>query len=190
MFNTFDQHNTNEDKDDEIEDEEESEENLAEWQTVCTVAAYTLVYYYENFMNKEPCRTSIRTGSILINKILQGNENRCYKDVPMNKNLFLHLSRMLVDKYELIPTCGMSEYEEVSMFLMTVAHGTGNRVMQEMFNHLEETISRLFYSVLNAICRMARDYITPATNFNDGDAFHKPQDSKYYPHFKVSSEEM
>nr|XP_017228074.1 PREDICTED: putative nuclease HARBI1 [Daucus carota subsp. sativus] len=31
---------------------------------------------------------------------------------------------------------------------------------------------------------MARDYITPATNFNDGDAFHRPQDSKYYPHFK------
>ena len=37
---------------------------------------------------------------------------------------------------------------------------------------------------------MTRDYITPATNFNDEDAFHKPQDSKYYPHFKVSSEDL
>ena len=69
-------------------------------------------------------------------------------------------------------------------FLMTVAHGTSNRVMQDMFNHSGETISRHFHSVLKTLCRMARYYITPASNYNDV-SFHKPQQSKYYPHFKV-----
>ncbi|KAK1395266.1 hypothetical protein POM88_014322 [Heracleum sosnowskyi] len=67
-----------------------------------------------------------------------------------------------VERYGLVPTRGMSKYEEVGMFLMTVAHGTGNRLMQEMFNHSGETISRHFHSVLEAICSM----------------------SQYYPHFK------
>ena len=111
--------------------------------------------------------------------------NRCYQDFRMNKVLFVSLCNILVERYGLVPTRGMSQYEAVSMFLMAVAHRTSNRVIQEMFNHSEETISRHFYYVLEAQCRMTRDYITPASNYNNGSKLHKTQQSKYYPHFKV-----
>ncbi|KAK1384432.1 hypothetical protein POM88_022167 [Heracleum sosnowskyi] len=72
----------------EEENEEESAENLFDWQVVCTAATYTLVYYYDTFVHKEPCRTSIRTGSRLIREILEGNDSRCYQDFRMNKVAF------------------------------------------------------------------------------------------------------
>ena len=157
-----------------------------EWQAVCTAAAYTLVYYYDTFVHKEPCRTSIRTGSILIHEILNGNEARCYQDFCMNKVTFVTFCQTLVERYGLVATRGMSEYEEVGMFLMTVAHGSGNRLMQEMFNHSGETISRHFHSVLQAVCKLASDIITPASNYNTGVGYHTPQHGRYHPFFEVS----
>ena len=187
--NTNDEHMNGEEIDEQVEDEEEDkeidEQNLREWQAVSTTCVYTLAYYYDSFLKKEPCRTSIRTGSILIQEIMEGNDNWCYQDFRMNKVLFVSLCNILVERYGLVPTRGMSQYEAVGIFLMTVAHGTSNRVMQEMFNHSGETISRHFHSVLEALCRMARDYVKPASNYNAGSKFHKPQQSKYYPHFKV-----
>ena len=71
----------------------------------------------------------------------------------MNKVLFISLCNSLVERYGLVSTRGMShQYEAVSMFLMTVAHVTSNRVMQEMFNHSGETISRHFHYILEAPC--------------------------------------
>ncbi|XP_074352107.1 uncharacterized protein LOC141691267 [Apium graveolens] len=78
----------------------------------------------------------------------------------------------------------MTTYEEVGIFLMIVAHGTGNRLMQEMFNHSGETITRNFHSVLEAICRMVKDVIIPSSNYNTGAGYHKPQHRQYYPYFK------
>lgn len=166
--------------------DEESLENLLQWQAVCTVAAYTCAYYFETFIRKKPCHDSCRTGSRLIQEILEGNETRCYQDFRMNKDVFISFCKILVDRYGLVPTSGMSEYEEVGMFLMTVAHGTGNRLMQEMWNHSGETISRHFHSVLDAVCRMTRDIIIPHSNYKNGVGYHRPQHPRYYPHFKVS----
>ncbi|XP_074347447.1 uncharacterized protein LOC141686303 [Apium graveolens] len=163
---------------------EEDESNLLDWQTVCRAAAYTLVYYYESFVHKEPCHDSIRTGGKLIDEIMKGNEIRCYQDFRMPKDIFISFCRLLVDRYGLVPTQGMSEYEEVGIFLMTVAHGCGNRLMQEMWNHSGETISRHFHSVLQAVCRLASDYIKPASNYNTGCGYHTPQHERYHPYFE------
>ena len=175
-----------EEGEDEEGDQEESDDSLLEWKAVCTAAAYTLVYYYKTYVHKQPCHTSVRTGAKLIDEILRGNETRCYQDFRMTKKIFVTFCRTLVESYGLVRTQGMSEYEEVGMFLMTVAHGSGNRLMQEMWNHSGETISRHFHSVLKAICRLASDIIKPTHNYNAGAGYHTPQHARYHPYFEVS----
>ncbi|KAK6935291.1 hypothetical protein RJ641_035446 [Dillenia turbinata] len=78
----------------------------------------------------------------------------------------------------------MSIYEEVGIFLMTCAHGVGNRLIQEMFNHCGETIHRHFYRVLGVINKLAEDIIKPHPNYNDGVGYHMSQNKKYLPFFK------
>jgi hypothetical protein len=45
------------------------------------------------------------------------------------------------------------------MFLNNLGHGFGNRIVQEMFQHSEETISRHFTRVLMNISRIVIDII-------------------------------
>lgn len=167
-------------------EEEEEKTNYLEWEALCYTTATTLVYYSEMYIHKQPCHTSIRSGSQLIHEILTGNETRCYQDFRMYKSTFYNLCADLVHRYGLVCTSGMSVYEEVGMFLMTCAHGVGNRLIQEMFNHSSETISRHFHSVLQAVNRLAADIIKSVWNYATGVGYHTPQNPRYLPYFKVS----
>lgn len=100
--------------------------------------------------------------------------------------MLLDLCYELVHKYDLQPTRGMSTYEEVGIFLMTCAHGVDNRLLQEIFNHSGETISRHFHRVLKVIGKFANDIIAPHSEYNEGKGYHKPQHQRYMPLFKVS----
>jgi len=166
-------------------EEEETQENK-ERMALCRIACKSILIYYEKYICKEPCRTSKRTGNIFIQEILHENETRCYENFRLRKSVFLDLSKDLTDKYGLKPTRGMSVYEELGMFLMICAHGAGNRLVQEIFQHSGETIHRHFHSVLKAIGKLARDIIQPHPSYNDGAGDHKPCNQRYLPFFKVS----
>ncbi|KAK4733885.1 hypothetical protein R3W88_008146 [Solanum pinnatisectum] len=90
----------------------------------------------------------------------------------------------LNEKCGLKPTCGMSIHEMLGIFLMTCAHGAGNRMIQDIFQHSGETVHRHFHSVLNAVSKLARDIIKPYLNYNDGVGAHKPCNERYLPFFK------
>ncbi|KAL0429595.1 UNVERIFIED_CONTAM: hypothetical protein Sradi_0585500 [Sesamum radiatum] len=77
----------------------------------------------------------------------------------------------------------MSVYEEVGIFLMICAHGVDNRLMQEIFNHSGETISRHFHRVLKVVGKLANDIIRPHTEYNEGKGYHRPQHQRYKPFF-------
>ncbi|XP_009761659.1 uncharacterized protein [Nicotiana sylvestris] len=140
--------------------------------------------YYEKYLCKEHCRTSDRSGNVFIQEILRGNETRCYENFRLRKSVFVDLSNDLTEKYGLKPTRGMSIHEMLGMFLMTCAHGAGNRLIQEIFQHSGETIHRHFHSVLKAVCELARDIIRPHQNYNDGTGAHKPCNGRYLPFFR------
>ncbi|KAM3325312.1 hypothetical protein P3S67_000437 [Capsicum chacoense] len=72
----------------------------------------------------------------------------------------------------------------LGMFLMICAHGAGNRMIQEIFQHSGETVHRHFHSVLNVVSKLARDIIRPRLNYNDGIGAHKPCNERYLPFFK------
>ncbi|XP_019266253.1 PREDICTED: uncharacterized protein LOC109243728 [Nicotiana attenuata] len=171
------------------EDEEELEEiwreqDEKEWMTLCHISGKLILKYYKKYLCKEPCRTSSRSGNAFIQEILRGNETRCYENFRLRKSVFVDLSNDLTENYGLKPTRGMSIHEMLDMFLMTCAHGAGNRLIQEIFQHLGETIHRHFHCVLKAICELARDIIRPHPNYNDGAGAHKPCKGRYLPFFR------
>ncbi|XP_052176703.1 uncharacterized protein LOC127791007 [Diospyros lotus] len=165
-------------------DEANNEQVNAESMFLFRQTVGAILNYYAKYMLKEPCRTSQRTGHTLMHEILNGNETRCYQDFRMTKSIFLDLCRDLTETYGLTPTRGMSVPESVGIFLMICGYGVGNRLIQEMFNHSGETISRQFHRVLVAVNKFAIDIIKPHPNYNDGEGYHKLNNPKYLPFFK------
>jgi hypothetical protein len=103
-------------------------------------------------------------------EILQGNPDRCKQNFRMKISVFLYLCKELKEIYHLRGTRKLIE-ELVAMFLNTLGRGFENRIVQERFQHLKETVSRHFTHVLMAISRMAIDIINPIdkefTQFRD-----------------------
>lgn len=89
-------------------------------------------------------------------------------DFRMTKSIFLDFCCGLTEKYGFSLTRGMFVPELVGIFFMICAHGARNRLIQEMFNHYGETISRQFHRVLVAVNRLVVDIIKPHPNYNAG----------------------
>ncbi|XP_012846400.1 PREDICTED: uncharacterized protein LOC105966388 [Erythranthe guttata] len=168
-----------------VEDENHLRDDL-EWLVMCQITTRSILTYYQNYVHKIPCRTSIRTGHRCLEEILNGHEVRCYQAFRLSRSVFMDFCHELAHKYGLRPTRGMSLYEEVGVFLVTCAHGVDNRLLQELFNHSGETISRHFHRVLKVVGKLADTIITPHPEYNEGKGYHKPQHERYMPFFKVS----
>ena len=109
---------------------------------------------------KEPRRTSEHTGHTWVYEILQGHPIHCYEMFRMEKFIFHKLCTELFEQ-GLKETKGMRVQEMVAIFLNMVGHGLGNRMLQERFQHLGETISRHIHEVLLACLKLSFKYIRP-----------------------------
>ena len=67
-------------------------------------------------------------------EILNGNDQRCQEQFRMEKHVFIKLCDRL-RSYELTSTKGVRLEEAVGIFLMTLGHGVGNKIIQEQFKH-------------------------------------------------------
>ncbi|KAK7276933.1 hypothetical protein RIF29_18082 [Crotalaria pallida] len=132
---------------------------------------------------KEPCRTREQSGHAWVQGILQGHPIRCYEQFRMEKHIFYKLCTELVD-LGLKPTNRTGVEEMVGMFLNMVGHGLGNRMLQEIFQHSGETISRHIHKVLTACLNLSFKYIRPQDpKFRDTHGKIK-NDKRYWPFFK------
>jgi hypothetical protein len=135
---------------------------------LAAVAFYGLKHCY-----KIPCRTG-EPGPVWINGVLN-HHIRSHQEFRLRPDLFSYLCEILSNQYQLKPTRNVIVKEKVAIFLYALGKGASNRDLQERFQHSGETISRQFLSVLDAVCRLARDIIRPEDPlFND----------HYYPYFK------
>ncbi|GJR65472.1 ALP1-like protein [Tanacetum coccineum] len=83
-------------------------------------------------------------------------------NVRMNKIAFSKLCNLLETRGGLCNSKHMLVDEQVAMFLHTLAHNEKNRIIVNRFQRSGETISRYFKLVLNAVCRLHKDfYKTP-----------------------------
>ncbi|KAL0379241.1 UNVERIFIED_CONTAM: hypothetical protein Sradi_3229600 [Sesamum radiatum] len=92
--------------DEEINEDENRVEHEIDW-TLCQVTARSILTYYENYLHKVPCRTSMRTGHQFLEEVLHGHEIRCYQAFRLVKSVFLDLCHELTHKYDLQPTRGI-----------------------------------------------------------------------------------
>ncbi|GJW93514.1 hypothetical protein Tco_0173186 [Tanacetum coccineum] len=117
-------------------------------------------------------------------KILNGHPRRCYEDFRLHLDVFKDLCSDLKEHYGLKATRNVSIEESLGIFLMILAHGCGNRLAQETFNHSGETIHRHFHKVLKAVLKLSGDIIKPNTNYNEEVPPQILNNSHYYPMFK------
>jgi hypothetical protein len=161
---------------------EESNEDDDIFEHASLVAALTGEYAIKHLC-KEPCRTSKLTGHAWVKEILQGNPTRCYEMFRMEKHIFHKLCTELVN-HGLKSTNHIGVEEMVAMFLVVVGHGVGNRMIQERFQHLGETVSRHFHDVLFACLSLSMKYIKPQDPLFRNSHAKIRGDPRYWPFFK------
>ncbi|ONI29241.1 hypothetical protein PRUPE_1G189200 [Prunus persica] len=74
--------------------------------------------------------------------------------------------------------------EALSMFLIVLGHGFTNRKVQERFQHSGDTVSRWFGIILDVVCRMASDIISPQNPKFRRVPDKIKADYRYWPYFK------
>ncbi|KAK3226549.1 hypothetical protein Dsin_006411 [Dipteronia sinensis] len=157
-----------------------------EFDELVLAIARTAVYYHNNFLIKETCRNSLHTKSMFIMEILKGNDQRCHEQFRMKRHVFIKLFDKL-RSYGLTSTKGVGLEEAVGMFLMTLGHGVGNRIVQEQFQHSGETVSKQFGIVFKKMIILVFDEIRPPEEYNEVHHYIRSND-KYWSHFKFDKQ--
>jgi hypothetical protein len=89
--------------------------------------------------DKQPCRTSILSGSAYVQELLEGHVVRFQETLGMQKATFralCHCLRLL----GLNDSQYVAVEEQVSMFLTLTRYNHSNRILQERFQHSGETV--------------------------------------------------
>ena len=148
------------------------------------VHVVALIGEYEiKYLCKQPRRTTEQTGHAWVQEILRGHPIRCYEMFRMEPQVFF---KFCTDLFEcgLRSTKRMGVEEMVAMFMLMVGHGVGNRMLQERFQHLGETVSRHFHTVLLARLRLSFKYIKPQDPTFRSIPSKLRNDRQYWPFFK------
>jgi len=90
---------------------------------------------------KERVRTSVLTGRMYMQELLNGHPRRFKEITRMELPTFLAICQDL-QEVELKETLNVSVEEQLTMFLSVVGHGWSNRDVQERFQHSGETVYR------------------------------------------------
>ncbi|PPD70662.1 hypothetical protein GOBAR_DD32456 [Gossypium barbadense] len=89
-----------------------------------------------------------------VKRLVYASDETCIEQVRMNRAAFFKLCEMLESIGGLKSTRFMLVDEQVAMFLHIISHHLKNRVIKHHFRRSEETVSRAFHSVLNAVIRL------------------------------------
>ncbi|PWA75810.1 hypothetical protein CTI12_AA224800 [Artemisia annua] len=111
------------------EDEENWIEEENKFLLSCAIAIKGIIMSRKLKNKPKPCRTSSRTGYLFIQDILNGHERRCYEVFRLQVPVFKMLCIDLVQSYGFKPSRHISIEESVAIFLITLAHGCGNRLL-------------------------------------------------------------
>ncbi|XP_020094902.1 putative nuclease HARBI1 [Ananas comosus] len=125
--------------------------------------------------------TSVLTGAMYVQEVLEGHDERCKREFRMETHVFKALVKCLRDKGLISDTKYVSAEEQVAMFLFTLSKNASNRTVQERFQHSGETVSRHFRVVLEAITQLTEDLIQRPLAITPSSI---RWNSKFYPYFE------
>ena len=89
-----------------------------------------------------------------LNRLIYGSDIACMEQLRMDRHTFTMLCSMLCTIGKLKDSKYVDVEEMVALFLHILAHHVKNRVIKFRFLRPEETISRHFNAVLNAVIRL------------------------------------
>ena len=171
---------SDDDGDSDSDDDDSNDDSDEEFNQLVAVTCEAIVTYFNKYINKTPCYDSEQTGQAWVRRYMEGNETLCYNMFRMKKDVFHKLGQVLqglrnIRLEELVAIC-----------LLILGHGTCNRMVQEIFQHSGETISRHFEKMIPLLgARFAAAYVKPS-NPTFSEVPTKIQDHPiYWPHFKV-----
>ncbi|XP_075663235.1 uncharacterized protein LOC142632782 [Castanea sativa] len=153
------------------------------------IAGCACVAYVETYMTKVPMHTNIQMGYEWVQYILNGNEQKCRNIFRMSSHVFRQLCNTLRTQYGYNGTKRVCVEESVAMTLVVLGHASGNRVVQDRFQHSGETVHRHVATIVTLLATvMAPDIIKPADRTFRNVPEHIQHSDRYWPHFKVFCE--
>ena len=177
---------SDDDSDSDFDDDDSNDDSDEEFYQLVAVTCEAVVTYFNKYINKTPCYDSEQTGWAWVRRCMEGNEKLCYNMFRMKNEVFLNLCQVLQRDYGLQHSRNIRLEESVAICLLILGHGTCNRMVQEIFQHLGETISRHFDKMITLLgARFVATYVKPSDpTFSEVPT--KIQDHPiYWPHFKV-----
>jgi len=93
-----------------------------------------LVFYYQRSLLRNPIRTSIRTGKIFTEEILNAHPRRVLEILRMPMTTFLDLRDWMSQNTNLRATRSVSLEEQLMCILWIIGHNSSNREAQERSN--------------------------------------------------------
>ncbi|KAI3467750.1 hypothetical protein Pfo_024413 [Paulownia fortunei] len=140
------------------------------------------ISYYENYIVKEPCTESMHRGHRLVMDVIKGHHEHCHQLFRMKKYVFLRLTKELRQINLLNNSREVSVEEQLAIFLMTTGHDERNMMLQERFQHLGETISHHFNTILKSLMNFSMVVIV-ASSFEQMPSY-ICNNPKYWLHLK------
>ena len=143
------------------------------------VTCEAVVTYFNKYINKTPCYDFEQIGWAWVRRCMKGNEKLCYNMFKMKNEVFLNLCQVLQRDFGLQHSRNIKLEESVAICLLIL-------MVQEIFQHSGETISRHFEKIITLLgARFATAYVKPSDpTFSEVPT--KIQDHQiYWPHFKV-----
>ena len=121
----------------------DSDSELEEDVILCVALSigHAMLLYSSRF-NKTPQRTSILSGALWVEELLDGHNGRFYNELGLNKFVFHRLLTTLETTTGLRGTRHVSAAEQLAIFLHYVRRGLPNRALQERFQRSGDTIMK------------------------------------------------
>ena len=168
------------------DDDDSNDDSDEEFYQLVAITCETVVTYFNKYINKTHCYDSKQTGWARVRRCMEGNEKLCYNMFRMKKEVFHNLWQVLQYDYGLQHSRNIRLETLVAICLLIFGHRTSNRMVQEIFQHSGETISRYFEKMITLLgARFAAAYVKPL-NSTFSEVPTKIQDHPiYWPHFKV-----
>ncbi|XXG82524.1 hypothetical protein AAC387_Pa10g0452 [Persea americana] len=145
------------------------------------VMSTCLLWYRYQYLTKDKVHESAQSGRTYLNEILTGHPRKCLDIFRMSSGCFLLLVNELKHRGHLRDSRAVSVEEQLAIFLFTIGHSQRNRVMQNLFQHSGETISRYFNLTLDVIVKLAPYYLK---QFEEECPLEIASNHLFYPSFK------
>jgi len=112
----------------------------AAFRIFCTTTAVAL--YHKQHLNKQPFHTSVLTGKLWIEELLNGHPDRIKDQLGCRKHVFRRLVTALRKHASLCDSKHVTLEEKIVIFLYTATTGLSVRFVGERFQRSNDTISK------------------------------------------------